>query len=258
MKSLFAATILALIATLCPSWADTPIADCPPFVKAQAVLDAALPDIKAGGIRAVSRHVDDIEKVLADRLRKCYARRVADFVILTDGQMETMVVLAAAQKAHPGKKIIAVNDPYPPLALYLGSYYNDIGRYDDALRVLEAENAINQGTLGDTRAALTGERGVALAKLRRLSDALAVYDAGLKIDNIDDKGKAHMQRGRGFVLTEMDRLDEAAAAYEESLKLEPGNYVATHELEYIMKLKMGGNKAPASPPVLPSNLPKTN
>jgi tetratricopeptide (TPR) repeat protein len=258
MKSLFLGLVLVLMASLSPSWAEAPASDCPPWVKAQAVWDAALPDLKAGGIRALSSHVDDFEQALANMDKSCETPKEADFVVLTDGMMETMIALAAAGKNFAGKKVVAIHDPYPMIALYLASYYNETRHYADALRVLERERSVNKGTLGDTRAALTSERAVALGQLRRLDEALAVYEEGLKLDNINDKGKARMHRGRGFVLTELDRLDEAAAAYEESLKLEPGNYVATHELEYIMKLKMGGNKAPASAPVLPGNLPKTN
>ncbi len=254
MKSLLAGLVFALLAVACPAWAD---ADCPPWVKAQAVLDAGESDLRSGGIQALSRHVDDFEAALAAMDKACETPKQADVVVLTDGLTETMIAMAAAQKSHPGQKVLAVHDPYPLIAFYLGSYYNEIRHYDDALRVFDRERSVNQGTLGDTRALLTSERAVALMQLRRLPEALATYEEGLKIANIDDRGNARMHRGRGYILTEMGRLDEAEAAYNESLKLEPGNKVALGELEYIYKLKLGGHKAPGNM-MMPNAPPKTN
>lgn len=208
------------------------------WVKAGALLQAAYPDLDKSGIRGLQSHVADFEEALAEADNPT-ADVDGDVVVLTDGMMDTLVAMAAGQKAFPGKKVVAVNDPYAEMAFLLGSYYNEIGRFTDALRVLQAEKARTTGTSGDHCASLTSERAIALMSLRRLDEALATYDEGLVLDNIDDLGKARMQRGRGYVLTEMNRLDEAEAAYNESLKLEPDNKLAKAELQYIMKLRMG-------------------
>lgn len=258
MKSLFAALVLALVAVACPTWADAPASDCTPWVKAQATFDAAFPEIKAGGIKALASHVDDFEQALAGMDKHCDMPKEGDIVVLTDGMMETIVAMAAAQKQYPGRTVVAVRNPYPLIALFLGSYYNEIRHYEDALRVFDLERASNKGNAGQTRPSLIGERAAALGQLHRLDEALAAYTEGLELLGIDDKGKARMQRGRGYILTEMDRLDEAASAYQESLKLEPGNALAKSELEYIYKLELGSKKAPGGIITVPPQQPKTN
>lgn len=240
MRAFFAAGLIALLLVLVPSHA----AATPPWETAQALLDKVTPELAAGGIKALAPHVGDFEKALEDAGKPFAGGDPNTVVILVDGMMDQMAAIAAVGKAMPGKKIVTVADPYPVMALYLGSYYNEIGHPADALRVLEREKARNIGTMGDHCAGLTSERAIALLQLRRLDEALAVYDEGLKLDNIDDKGKARMHRGRGYVLTEMGRLDEAEAAYKESLKFEPDNAIARGELDYIAKLKQGGKTAP--------------
>lgn len=238
MRAFFAAGFIALLLMVVPSHA----AVTPPWEKAQALLDKVTPELAAGGIKALAPHVGEFEQALADADKPFEGGERDTVVLLTDGMMDQMAAIAAASKAMPGKKIVTVPDPYPVMALYLGSYYNEIGKPAEALRVLEREKNRNIGTTGDHVAALTSERAISLLQLGRLGESLATYDEGLKLDNIDDAGKARMHRGRGYVLCEMGRLDEAEAAYKESLKFEPDNRIALSELEYIAKLKKGGKK----------------
>jgi len=264
MKSrLAAAVVFALACASVPAWADAPpppagvqpapLAE-PPWVSARAVLDAAMPDLNEGGIRALAPHVDAFEKALADADKPYAGGDAGEVVLLTDGMMDMIVALAAAGKSHPDRKAVAIDDPFPAIALFLASYYNEVGRFNDALRVVDREFALNQGTLGEHRPALASERAVALVQLYRLAEALAAYEDGLQLPALDDMGKARMHRGRGYVLTEMGRLDEAEAAYRESLKLEPNNKLALDELAYIAKLKAGGAKEPGVT-VLPEATP---
>jgi tetratricopeptide (TPR) repeat protein len=175
--------------------------------------------------------------------------------VLTDGPTDTLfslVATAAASDKNPGasgKKAVAVNNPYPPISLYIGSYYNEIGRFEDALRALDRGLALysTHGVeFGMHQPGLVSERAIALARLNRLPEALTAYEDGLKLAGIDDGGRARMHRGRGYVLTEMGRLDEAEAAYRESLKLEPDNKIAKGELDYIARLRAGGSTVPGS------------
>lgn len=250
MKTVIAAVALALGLLIGPVSAETPAVDCAPWVKATKLLGEAMPDLNARGIRGMSLHVRAFEDALAAMDPPCDRSKDKNIVVLTDGMMDTMVMLTSISKTNPGKDASAVANPYPVMALYLASYYNEVRRFDDALRVLEFEKAHAKSTFGQTRPSLTSERAVALGQLHRLPEALAAYDEGLKLGAIDDVGKARMHRGRGFILTEMERLDEAEAAYRESLKFDPNSALAKRELEYIAKLKIGGQKAPVGAPIL--------
>ena len=229
-----------------------------PWEKAQAVLDATNADVANGGLFAAIRaHLTDLEQALAgaDAAFAATDSGTGPIYVLTDGPTDTLVSPVAAAAAHDknpgtkGRETVAVNNPYPPISLYIGSYYNEIGRFADALPVLDKGLALytTHGIeSGVHQPNLTSERAVALARLNRFPEALAAYESGLKLTGIDDRGLARMHRGRGYVLTEMGRLDEAEAAYLESLKLEPDNKIAKGELEYIASLRAGGSSVPGS------------
>ena len=226
--------------------------DAHPWVQAKAVLTATQNDFSQNGIQSVANHVNDLEQALANGDKAFTASDPGDgpVVVLADGPAESLIVTAMAGKIAETTKrqVETIANPYPLIGLYLGSYYNEIGRNDDAVRVLDRAiklSAAPEMRLGQTLPLLLSERGAALAQLRRWDDALADYDDGLKIETMADESRARLYRGRGYALTELNRLDEAEQAYNESLKLAPGNPLATHELQYIAKLKAG---APRSPP----------
>jgi tetratricopeptide (TPR) repeat protein len=163
-----------------------------------------------------------------------------------------MTVMAAAEeKAGKAVHVVAVDNPYPAIGFYLGSYYNETDKFDDAVRVLD-EGLASSGmkglglSVGAHDAALLSEKGAALVGLKRWPDALASYDAALKIDDLDDAMRAHVLRGRGYALTELNRLDEAEQAYNDSLKYEPGNARARSELRYIAGLRAGSQPIASS------------
>jgi tetratricopeptide (TPR) repeat protein len=136
-----------------------------------------------------------------------------------------------------------VGNPYPLACLLLGSYYNEVGRSPDALRVLDhglaLPTAVPGSVLGQTRPNLVSERGAALTVLKRWPDALAAYTAGLQLPGINDAVRGLLLRGRGFALTELGRLDEAESAYRESLAVAPNSTVALKELAYLARLRAG-------------------
>jgi tetratricopeptide (TPR) repeat protein len=239
-----------------------------PWEAAQAVLDATNADVaNGGGFSAVQAHLPDLEQALADA-DKAFAEAGAGTnvtYVLTDGPTDTLFSLTAAAAASDrnsgasGKKTVAVNNPYPQISLYIGANYNEIGKFDEALRALDRGLALYSThgiEFGAHQPSLVSERAVALARLGRLPEALAAYESGLKLAAIDDKGRARMHRGRGFVLTEMNRLDEAETAYRESLKLEPDNKIAKGELDYIARLRAGEEKQPGAI-TAPGMQPKT-
>ena len=219
-----------------------------PWVTAQTVLDATETDLQTGGLLAVAAHVADLEHALADARQPAASPGAGTAYVLADGPTETLVALAAAaadRHAPAGQKVVALNNPYPAISLYLGSYYNEVGKPEDAMRVLDAGLALENSTLGLHQPLLISERGAALASMKRWPDALANYDKGLAVAGLEDRARARLYRGRGFALTELRRLDEAEQAYRESLKLDPGNAIAQQELEYIAHLRAGGATEPA-------------
>lgn len=234
----FAATFTAKAEDTAPAGAATQ-----PWLADQTLLQKTIDAIHSGGVLAVEPISSDIEQALTNA-KTTWEDGHGNAYVLTDGETEVIVGmgLAATENSLKSQHVIAVNNPYPPLALYLGSYYNETQHPEDALRVLDkglALSAVAGMDLGDHRPVLLSERGAALIALKRWPDALADYDEGLKIEDLKPTDAARLQRGRGFALTELGRLDEAEAAYKESLKLVPDNDVAAHELAYIARLRAG-------------------
>jgi Flp pilus assembly protein TadD len=245
MKQFLAGAVLALGVVLYPAAAET-AANPHPWEKAQALLNTVMQDFNSKGFGGLAGHVAEMEAALADADTAFHQPVPPEgpVTVLTDGPTESLAALAAAaadkDSALKGRKTVAVENPYPMLALALGSYYNETTRYADAERVLaKGMTLFVMPELGDVMPTLASEHAMALARLGRLDEALAAYDKALKLTSAKDTDKARFQRGRGYVLTELTRLDEAEAAYKESLKLEPGNQIAQHELAYIAGLRQG-------------------
>jgi tetratricopeptide (TPR) repeat protein len=263
MRHILTGAALALGLVLCPAAAETAPANPHPWENAQALLDTVMQDFNSKGFAGLSGHVAEMEAALADANASFQVGPEPDgtVIVLTDGPMESLLALAAAaaekNPAMKGRKTVAIDNPYPMLALVLGSYYNETSRVEDAERVLAKGMtlfAVPSLGLGDHAPALAGEHALALARLGRMDDALAAYDKALKLPAAKDTDKARFQRGRGYVLTELNRLDEAEAAYRESLKLEPGNQIAQRELNYIAGLRQGSEKT--STEIVAPNAPK--
>jgi tetratricopeptide (TPR) repeat protein len=218
-----------------------------PWEAAAALVKATAADIKTGGLQGIGAHVADLEAALA-----------AGQALPTNGVVEgsTRYVLAdagapiidasiptGADRSSGVTRTLVIRTPYPEVAFYLGTYYDETGRFENALKALDAGlvlEAWNGVVFGELRPVLVSERGAALAGLKRWPEALANYEDGLKLPGLPTRFKATMQRGRGFALVELGRLDDGQAAYEESLKLEPGNARAMRELQYIARVKAGG------------------
>jgi tetratricopeptide (TPR) repeat protein len=153
---------------------------------------------------------------------------------------------------------MAIANPYPSASFYLGSYYNEIGKHADALRVLDIGLALPGPVPGMPAAAdhlpfLINERGAALIATKQWPEALANFDKGLAIAPLADRPRALLLRGRGFALTELGRLDEAEKSYRDSLASEPNNARALGELNYIARIRAGG--ALSATGIVPSQPP---
>jgi tetratricopeptide (TPR) repeat protein len=240
----------AFVLALCVSLGAAAAADSPPWVTDEKLVEDSWADIHASGILAVKNRRDDLEAALARAssvIDAANASRPTRFV-LTDGAAQSLagMIMAAADKANPGGQSVALPNPYPQIAMVLGSYYNEIGRHEDAARVLEAGIASDKimDIPGETAPILIGERANALTSLKRFDEALAAYDDALKQPQLSPPLQAHLLRGRGYTLTEMNRLDDAQKAYTDSLVLEPNNPTALSELQYIAKVRGGAQAVP--------------
>jgi tetratricopeptide (TPR) repeat protein len=238
---------VALCLCAAPVFADS----ATPWSDDETLIKQVMQDVQTNGVMAIDRRRSDMEQALAGAKHSTELAAAAGYV-LTDGLGDTLTALAAASKA--GKTATAVANPYPMIALALGSYYNETVRTDDALRVLEIGIALDP--LAETTQALYIERGNALVVVKRFDAALANGDEALKLTSLDPRVKAHVQRERGYALTELGRLDEAVAAYNDSLKDDPGNATAQRELAYIAQLKTGAKPTPSGG-LVPLQQPKT-
>lgn len=207
-----------------------------PLLDAAAELKSAKADIGRGHILALQPHVEALERMLAENFIPKSVDGIG--VITVDGPIETLIVAAALEKSHVKAQVM--DSPYPQIGLYLGSYYNEAGKPEDALRVLDLGiKQEGEGDLGQTLPLLYNEKSIAHAALKQWDKALADSDDGLKISTLGELDKARLMRRRGYALVELRKLDDAEAAYKESLQMEPNNPVALSELENIAKIRAG-------------------
>ncbi len=205
-----------------------------------ALISQTAGDVSRGGIKAVGPHVGALKKALAGA-RSLFPGPNEGY-ILADGKAEAKTALTKL-----GNGNVAVDNPYPAIALVLGSYYVETRKFADAVKVLEAGLALSplpKDRLGGTVPELLAERGIALGQLKRWKEALASYDAALAIKSVEKRTRGMLHRGRGFALIELGRLADAETAYKTSLKFDPGNPIAANELGYIASLKAGGKALP--------------
>jgi tetratricopeptide (TPR) repeat protein len=205
--------------------------------------DAALSaraDADHNGILAIRTHEADLRKVI-DHMPAPFIRLSVrgGRTVYRGDSMEDCLAFAARQGKGASKDFVCAGNPYPTAAFYLGSYYNELGRPDDGLAVLD------KGLIAapDSPLLIT-ERNAALIALGRVDEVLQASDRGLRIANLSTPDHARLLRNRGYALTELRRLDEAEQAYRDALALQPDNALAKNELTYIASLKAGGERAP--------------
>lgn len=244
-----ARVIGALAALLCAPpvlAADTdPFAAAPWIAAAQVARDTAR-DIERTGPQGIASHVQALEEALSEGAKAFPPPPAADggVTLLADGAAQTKAARAAA--AQQGHTVVADN-PYPRIGYYLGTYYNNNGRPNDALRVLALGVKLTEGDqkLGGQMPDLYSETGFALEILKRWPDSLQICQTGLSLAGADRLDRARLYRCAGYSLSELGRYDEAATAYRAAIRLDPGNTIAPIELEYVLRNKA---KAAAPPP----------
>jgi tetratricopeptide (TPR) repeat protein len=150
-----------------------------------------------------------------------------------------LMTLIGAAKDGQSTSVATTFNTYAMAVLLLGSMANERRDPRGAIAYLDKGLALQPNNL-----ILITEKGMALTVLQRFSDALDLYQAAERIDDVskmlDPGGEARLLRSKGFVLIELNRLDEAETAYQTALKLEPDHAGAKGELDYIRKLRAGG------------------
>lgn len=238
-----------------PAWGQPAQPPLPvlPWDKDRTLLQSVTPELQQGGIKALAPHVADFEAALANGKQFFPDGALVDDkrYVLVDGLAENLLMLltyTAAQKKDPTVKAVAtIPNPYPSIGSELASYYDETGKPEDAIRVLDASMALSPAPevhAGGHLGSMIGEKGFALGLLKRFPEALAAYDQGLALKGLSMPDQTRLLRGRGFALVEMNRLDEGEEAYREALKLNPADARSMNELAYIARLRAGGPKAP--------------
>jgi tetratricopeptide (TPR) repeat protein len=229
---------LALVAVLFAAHAH---AAAFPWTQDKTALDAAIADVQSAGLKAVEPHAAALETALGHAANS-FALAGGDPVtayVLIDGPTDTPTALMAASLAIKDKKLVAVFNPYPGIAFFLGSYYDLVGRPDDALRVLDAALALPDQDRSEHRTDLLVERGTALAALKRFKEAVKSYDAALAIPGGATAVRAFVYRSRGDALAALGRAKESKASYARAADLLEGNLKAERELALIVRFKSG-------------------
>lgn len=200
--------------------------------KAQALLEKALKTLDSKGIVALKSQIPALAKAL-DAAPPDWSR--LQVTISGGGDTpEAMAMNAYLQQAMNSR----MPNTYPDIALLVGSYYVETHQMETAIAALDKGLAFDAGS-----PRLLGEKGVALSALGRYAEAVAVLDAGIAANQGSEQEMARLHRGRGVSLIDLNRLDDAEAALKTSLELQPNHPVALNELKYIEQLRAGAPAA---------------
>lgn len=124
-----------------------------------------------------------------------------------------------------------------PMVLNLAALkYEQDGRFDDALAVLERAIQIEPDDIGAHNA-----KGLVLTRLERYAEALATFDGVVAM--MPDFAGAHCARGAS--LESLGRLNEAEAAHRRALELDPDNLGAMQGVANLLSRR--GEHAEARP-----------
>lgn len=205
----------------------------------------ALDAFDTGGYAALAPHIPAVEAALAHSPARYpkIERRGKTTIIRPLTREEALILSLMAGERYPDSKPVTAFNIYGTASFLLGSYLNETGRHEDALKALDRGLALQPD-----EAKLLTEKGAALTQLKHFAEVLALYDPWLAADDdaASDTDRARVYRGKGFALIELGRLDEAEAAYRQALALEPGHAGALREIAYIQGLRAGRPVQPST------------
>lgn len=236
------AATLAACLVLCGSGASAWAAPAS-VARAEDPADVALVQggfevVTQGGILALSPRIAALEAMLARAPQSFPSwERHGDVLFVRpndNGEIEGLIAEAQAQGGARPKSVQVGYNVYPLASLLLGSYWNEVHEPAKAVAAMDRGLALQP-----RNGVLVGERGTALADLKKFDQAVASYDAWLASGTGTDLQRARILRARGFSLIELNRLDEAEQNYLDSLKLEPCHAGARNELAYIAGRRTG-------------------
>lgn len=215
---------------------------------------APQPSTEAADAKLVDHALKLIEEGRLDQaaqaLRDVLSRTPADYVREThEGgtlnirfwDMEEFMGYVTQRQNELACSVNWLHCAYPRAAYYLGFLEVQQGRMEEAIEALEIGQALDPG-----HPLFHLEKAQVYMRTGRPAEAVAEFDAVLSHDDPVSRLRWSLAwRQKGVTLIDLNRLDEAEASLRKSLELEPGNRIATQELEYIASLRSGGERAGA-------------
>ena len=143
--------------------------------------------------------------------------------------------LADAEALYRG--LLGLDPRHVEARHHLGIVHYQRGEHIAAIRQIDAALEINPDI-----AAAYNNRGVALAALQRLDEAVASYARAIALK----PGYVDALVNRGNALKELNRLGEALAAYDQAVTLSPGHAVALVKRGNVLQAQQRFEEAIAS------------
>ena len=122
----------------------------------------------------------------------------------------------------------AVDSPYPGMALLLVRYYNQSGRFEDALKMFDGQHSLD---------GYPEERAIALGGAKRWTEALAAWERALRRAELTDAERVRLWCGRAAALIGLGRPNEAELSLRSVLAVDPENKAAAAEMARLAPMR---------------------
>lgn len=122
----------------------------------------------------------------------------------------------------------SVDSPYSGMALLLVRYYNQSGRFEDALKMFDDQRNLD---------GYPEERAIALGGAKRWTEALAAWERALRRAELTDAERVRLWCGRAAALIGLGRPNEAELSLRSVLAVDPENKVAAAEMARLAPMR---------------------